>query len=77
MDLKTKKVSEYFFWKLQIFFLKYTIILGSGTRMVRNLNITFTRKNGRLEMFRGQNQKKEESVFEEAGTDPKNSKQRT
>ena len=44
------------------FLLSYTTIIGSGTRMVRKLNITFTRKNGRLKMLGGQNQKKRKKV---------------
>ena len=36
--------------------------------------IRFARRNGKLEVLRGQNHKKEKGVFEEAGTNPKNSR---
>ena len=39
--------------------------------------IRFARRNGKFEMLRGQNhKKKEKNVFEEAGTDPKNSRRK-
>ena len=43
------------------FWLRSATIIGrgsGGTRMVRKLNIRLARRNGRLEMLRGQNQKK-------------------
>ena len=58
MDLKAKKVPIYFCGNSDSFWLSYTTIIGSGTRMVKKLYIRFERGSGKLEMLRVQSQKK-------------------
>ena len=77
MNLKTKKVPEYFFCKLQIVLVELYNHIGRGTKMVKKLITRFARRSGRLGMLCGQSHKKKaESVFEEVGMEPKNSKRR-
>ena len=62
--LKTKKVPEYFFWKLQIVFVElynhYWPWNKSGEEV--EYSIRFARRSGKLEMLRGQNHKKKKKV---------------
>ena len=64
MNLKMKKVAEYFFWKFQIVFVErynhYWLWNKSGEEV--EYSIRFARRSGKLEMLRGQNHKKKKKV---------------
>ena len=62
MSLKTKKVPDYLFWKLQ-----------SGAKVGNKIR---EKERKTRDAPRSKPQKKEESVFEEVGADTKNSKRR-
>ena len=49
---------------------------GRGTKKERKLHTRFEKRSERFEMHRDLSQKKEESVFEEVGTEPKSSGRR-
>jgi len=77
MNLKTKKVPEYFFWKLQIVFVELYNHYWPWNKSGEEVEYKIREKERILDMLRGQNhKKKEESVFEEVGADTKNSKRR-
>ena len=65
------------FGSSKYFWLSFTTITGRGTRRVKKLLIRFEKRSERLKKPHDQSQKKkEESVFEEAGADPKSSGRR-
>ena len=77
MNLKTKKVPEYFFWKLQIVLVELYNHYWPWKENGEEVDYKIREKERKTRDAPWSNpQKKAESVFEEVGTDPKNSRRR-
>ena len=76
-NLKTKKVPEYFIWKLQIVFVELNNHYQPWNKRDEEVEYKIREKERKTrDAPRSKPQKKEESVFEEVGADTKNSKRR-
>ena len=77
MNLKTKKVPEYFFWKLQIVLVELYNHYWPWNKICWRSLLQDSREGAeKAGCSVVKATKKAESVFEEVGTEPKNSRQR-
>ena len=77
MTVKSKKVPEYFFWKLQIVFVELYNHYWPWNKSGEEVEYKIREKERKTrDAPRSKPQKKEESVFEEVGADTKNSERR-
>ena len=77
MNLKTKKVPEYFFWKLQIVLVELYKHYWPWNKNSEEVDYKIREKEQKTRNAPwSKPQKKSESVFEEVGKNPKNSRRR-
>ena len=74
MNLKTKKVPKYFFWKLQIVFVELYNHYWPWNKSGEEVEYNIREKERKTRDAPVKTTKKEKSAFEKVGADTKNSK---